>query len=308
MLKYIVLAAFLTCGAAAAYAQPQQAAGPPASAPIDSKMADSQMAPPATADTRQLIGRNIKNAEGETIGEIKSIYIDKGGKVDSVMVGIGGFLGVGDREVRIAWSDLKITDNGEKVMVNMTRDELKAKPEYRYRNESWRGQVFTDTGPWTARPSDTARSVDAPPSDRLAQTTKPPVDRWADRSPDKPGDRPATDQSNMAATTSTGDFNAGGEMSGNALIGTAVRNEKREAVGKVEDVYVDNSGAIKTVVVAVGGFLGVGSKNVAVKWSDLKFSRDDKSIVIMTSWTRESLKAMPDYKDERRQPANKSGG
>src|SRR5215213_8942625 len=106
MLKHIVLAAFLTCGAAAAYAQPQQAASPPASTTVDSKLA-----PSATADTRKLIGRNIKK-------------------------------GVGDREVRIAWSDLKITDNGEKVMVNMTKDELKAKPEYRYKNESWRGQVF----------------------------------------------------------------------------------------------------------------------------------------------------------------------
>jgi uncharacterized protein YrrD len=296
MLKHIVLAAFLTCGASAAYAQPQQAAGPPTSA-----TADSKMAPSATADTRKLIGRNIKNADDETIGEIKSIYIGKDGKVDSVMVSVGGFLGMGDREVRIAWSDLKITDNGEKVMVNMTKDELKAKPEYRYKNETWRGQVFTDTGPWSARPSDTARAPDAPrpASDQLAQTTKPP----ADRSTDKPSERP-----NMAATTSTGDFNAAGEMSGHALIGATVRNEQREAVGKIEDVYVDNSGAIKTVVVAVGGFLGVGAKDVAVKWSDLKFSRDDKSIVIMTSWTKESLKAMPDFKYERRQPASKSGG
>jgi sporulation protein YlmC with PRC-barrel domain len=296
MLKHIVLAAFLTCGAAAAYAQPQQAASPPASTTVDSKMA-----PSATADTRKLIGRNIKNADGDTIGEIKSIYIDKDGKVDSVLVGVGGFLGVGDREVRIAWSDLKITDNGEKVMVSMTKDELKAKPEYRYKNESWRGQVFTDTGPWAARPSDSARTTDAPrpASDQLAQTTKPP----ADRSADKPSERP-----NVAATTSTGDFNAAGEMSGNALIGATVRNDKREAVGKVEDVYVDSSGGIKTVVVSVGGFLGVGAKDVAVKWSDLKFSRDDKSIVIVTGWTKESLKAMPDYKYERRQPANKSGG
>ena len=138
-----------------------------------------------------------------------------------------------------------------------------------------------------------------PANDQLAQTTRPP----ADRATDKPADRPS-----VAATTSTGDFNAAGEMSGNALIGATVRNDNREAVGKVEDVYVDNSGAIKTVVVSVGGFLGVGSKDVAVKWSDLKFSRDDKSIVLMTSWTKDLLKAMPDYKYERRQPANKSGG
>lgn len=290
MLKHIVLAAFLTCGAAAAYAQPQQATSPPSThtAPAGT----TTMSPPATADTRKLIGRNIKNADGETIGEIKSIYLTKDGRVDSVMVSVGGFLGVGDREVRIAWSDLQITDNGEKVTVNMTKDQLKAKPEYRYRNEAWRGQVFTDNGPWTARPGD-AR----PANDQLAQTTRP-ADRTA-----PPNDRP-----NMAATTSTGDFNAAGEMSGNALIGATVRNDKRESVGKVEDVYVDNNGAVKTVVVSVGGFLGVGSKDVAVKWSDLKVSRDDKSLVITTTSTMDSLKAMPDYKYERRQPANRSGG
>ena len=105
MLKHIVLAAFLTCGAAAAYAQPQQATSPPASATAP---ANTTTAPAATADTRKLIGRNIKNTAGETIGEIKSIYINKDGKVDSVLVSVGGFLGVGDREVRIAWSDLKI--------------------------------------------------------------------------------------------------------------------------------------------------------------------------------------------------------
>lgn len=56
--------------------------------------------------TRKLIGHDIKNAEGETIGGIKSIYVNKDGlnkdgRVDSVMVSLGGFLGVGEREVHI---------------------------------------------------------------------------------------------------------------------------------------------------------------------------------------------------------------
>lgn len=62
-------------------------------------------------------------------------------------------------------------------------------------------------------------------------------------------------------------------MSGSALIGATVRNDKHEAAGKIEDVYLDANGAIKTVVVSVGGLLGVGSKNVAVRWSDLKLAR-----------------------------------
>jgi sporulation protein YlmC with PRC-barrel domain len=290
MVRHIVLAAFLTCGAAAAYAQPQQAASPPASS--------ATPAPQPSADTRKLIGRNIQNAQNETIGEIKSIYIGKDGKVDSVIVSVGGFLGVGDREVRIAWSDLNIADNGEKVTVNMTRDQLKAMPEYNYNNEAYRGRVFTDAGPWSAAP----RSSDAtkPLSDNLADTTKP-RERMAQTT--KPADTTEKPSTNMAATTSTGDFNAAGEMSANALVGAAVRNESGEMIGKVEDLYADNSGAIKTIVVSVGGFLGVGAKDVSVKWSDVKFSRDGKSIVITTRWTKASLKSMPDYKYERRQPA-----
>jgi hypothetical protein len=36
-------------------------------------------------------------------------------------------------------------------------------------------------------------------------------------------------------------------------------------------------------------------------WSDIKHSRDGKSLVLTTKWTKDSLKAMPDYKYERRQ-------
>lgn len=274
MLKHIVLAAFITSGSVAAYAQsPQQAASPPAAS------TKAMPAPAASADTSKLIGRNIQNAQNETIGEIKSIYIGKDGKVDSVMVGVGGFLGVGEREVRLAWSDLNVTNNGEKVTVNMTKDQLKAKPEYKYSDQAYRGQVFTDTGPLK-----TADGTRAPANSNMAAA-------------------PAT-----STGPSTGDFNATGEMSANALIGAKVRNEARDVVGEIEDVYVDKNGAIKAVIVSVGGFLGVGTKNVAVKWSDIKFARDDKSVVVTTNWTKDALKAMPDYKYERRAPVTRSGG
>jgi len=275
MLKHLVLAAFLTCGAATAYAQPQQATSPPAPGTNTTILPGRDMpAPMASDDTRKLIGRNVQNAQNETIGEIKSVYIGPDGKVDSLIVRVGGFLSVGEREVRLAWSDLKVSDNSEKVVLDITKDELKAKPEYKYSNAAWRGQVFSDKGPWTAGdPNRMAR--DRAASERLS----------ADR--------------NTASTTSTGDFNAKGEISGNAFIGTNVRNQNHETVGKVEDVYIDDRGTIKTVVVSV--FLDIGSKDVAVQWGDIGHSRDGKSLVLTTNWTKDSLKAMPEYKYERRQ-------
>jgi hypothetical protein len=47
------------------------------------------------------------------------------------------------------------------------------------------------------------------------------------------GGKPASDRNMAAATTSTGDFNAAGDLSGAAIIGVTVQNEKHETVGKV---------------------------------------------------------------------------
>lgn len=286
MLKRIVLAALITSGAAAAYAQtnpaPQQAATPPAATAPATK---SMPAPAASADTRKLIGRNIQNAQNETIGEIKSVFIGKDGKVDSVMVGVGGFLGVGEREVRLAWNELNISENGEKVTVNMTKDQLKAKPEYKYGDPSWRGQVFNDAGVWKTTDSRPATDTSRPAPNQQTAANTAPVTR--------PG----------------GDFNAEGNVSGSAVIGATVKNEARETVGKIEEVFVGPDGAIKTVVVSVGGFLGMGAKNVAVKWSDLKIERDGRDLLVKTNWTKDTLKAMPDYKNDRAAPAQtRSGG
>ena len=104
MIKHLFVAGLLTMGASSAYAQ--QATTPP-------RAADPQVAAmPSGADAKKLIGRNVKNPQDETVGEIESVYINADGKVDSVILGVGGFLGVGERHVRVAWKDLRISDNG----------------------------------------------------------------------------------------------------------------------------------------------------------------------------------------------------
>lgn len=99
-----------------------------------------------------------------------------------------------------------------------------------------------------------------------------------------------------ASSASTGDFNAEGDVSANAVIGAKIRTPERETVGTIQDLYVDRSGSIKTVVIAVGGFLGVGSKDVAVNWSDIKHTRDGQTALLTTGLSRDQLRAMPDYK------------
>ena len=67
MIKQLMMASLLTFGTHAAYAQ--QSTVPP-------KAGDAQVAAtPTAADAKKLIGRNIKNPQNDTIGEIKSVYI-----------------------------------------------------------------------------------------------------------------------------------------------------------------------------------------------------------------------------------------
>lgn len=275
------LSMMLCVGAGAAHAQtptrPSDAPGSTAASP----------AGPNVADAKKLIGRKVTNPQNETVGEIKSVYLSSEGKVDSVIVGVGGFLGVGEREVRLGWKELHITDNGEKVTVNMSKDQLKAVPEYKYTDNSWRGRVFNDKGPYT---DDQRAAADARGNtDRTAATNRTANDEKV---------------ANSDRVVSTGDFNVSGDMSANALVGAKVRNASGDIVGKIEDLYVDAGGSIKTLVVSVGGFLGVGSKDVAVNWNDIKYSRDGKTVVLTTGLTKDAVKALPDYKYERRRPAS----
>src|SRR5690349_8308122 len=192
----LLAAAMLTSMAAMASAQ----TAPSASHPIP-QTATKDTPAPSAADASKLIGQNIKNANNDTIGKIESVYLDANGKVDSVIVGVGGFLGVGERYARLHWKDLQVSDNGERVVVNMTKDQLKAKAPYKYKDDAMRGKVFSDRGPWT----DNNRAADARRTDTSAT------------------DRTMADN-RSTSTESTGDFNAQGDLSANAVIGAKVRN------------------------------------------------------------------------------------
>lgn len=73
-------------------------------------------------------------------------------------------------------------------------------------------------------------------------------------------------------------------------------NEANETVGDVNDVLITSDGKIAGVIVGVGGFLGMGEKNVALAFDQLSFARDnDNDLVVTTMATKESLQAAPAY-------------
>lgn len=95
------------------------------------------------AQAQELIGADVKNAQNETVGEIESVHLDQSGMVSNVIVSVGGFLGLGSRDVALSWNDLQVAEGGESVTTTMTKDQLKSLPEYQYSDSSQRGKVFS---------------------------------------------------------------------------------------------------------------------------------------------------------------------
>ena len=101
------------------------------------------VASPTAVDAAKLIGRNIVNTNGDTVGEIDSVVIDQSGKVRYVIVGVGGFLGIGKKDVALAWDELSISENGEKVVTSSTKDQLAALPEHKFPEAVKPGTVYS---------------------------------------------------------------------------------------------------------------------------------------------------------------------
>jgi hypothetical protein len=82
-----------------------------------------------------LIDLNVTNEANDTIGEIKDLVLSQG-NLTGYVVSVGGFLGMGERHVVVHPSAVKVsyTENDRKwhAVMNTTKDQLKAAPEFKY--------------------------------------------------------------------------------------------------------------------------------------------------------------------------------
>jgi sporulation protein YlmC with PRC-barrel domain len=82
----------------------------------------------------QFIGQPVSNAAGETIGDINDVLFDKTGRIVNVVVGVGGFLGIGEKNVAVPYSSLSITAdaNGKRVIqAPLSKEALQDAPEFK---------------------------------------------------------------------------------------------------------------------------------------------------------------------------------
>jgi len=265
MRRILIVATGLALGAVTPALAQSTSPTPPAAA----RAGASSVQAPDAVSAEKLIGRNIQNAQGETVGEIKSVMLGQDGRTQAVIVGVGGFLGVGEREVAIPWRSLTITQNGEKVTVNTTKEQLAGLPPYKYADAGDMGKVFRSRDTSQTAATDTTRT------------------------------RTATSPSTTAPSTA-GMTAAADGMRASKLVGMNVRNMTEETIGEIKEILLSKDGKVDRLVVGVGGVLGLGERNVALSRSDVTFRHvDNREVRAYVSVDKEQMKSMPEFKLER---------
>lgn len=87
---------------------------------------------------------------------------------------------------------------------------------------------------------------------------------------------------------------AGSEVRGDWVLGARVYTPDQQMIGSIEDLILDlDGGQVNAAIVSVGGFLGFGSKEIAVEWSELEINYDANEVTL--GITREEAEAAPEY-------------
>jgi len=121
MIKHVVFAS-VGAGllAATAFAQtssptpPSAAPNSATSAPAPAKAPENNLAGQGKWRSTKLIGVDIYGPDDKKVGDVTEVIVDKTGKVEMVTIGVGGFLGIGSKDVavpfeQVSWSDQPIT-------------------------------------------------------------------------------------------------------------------------------------------------------------------------------------------------------
>lgn len=77
------------------------------------------------------------------------------------------------------------------------------------------------------------------------------------------------------------------------VYGQDVYDKGENKIGKVDNLQVDESGKITNAIVGVGGFLGIGEKDVAVPYSEIKWTTKNDKTWMVLDHTKDQLKAAP---------------
>jgi sporulation protein YlmC with PRC-barrel domain len=229
--------------------------------------ATTRTAAPATAAegtlVTKIIGADVYDSAADDaakIGDVKDIVIANDGKAKYIVIGVGGFLGIGEKNVAYDFSKAEwVEKKGERWLVAKTsKEDLTAQPDFDLKAYD----TTASSASANNEPAATTTDNTATAAIDKASLTELPVDK-----------------------ISTNDF-----------VGTTVYGADDAKVGEIGDVVLSTDKKVDAVIVDVGGFLGMGEKQVAVGLEKLKFMADkDGNRYLYTNFTKDQLEAQTAY-------------
>jgi sporulation protein YlmC with PRC-barrel domain len=89
---------------------------------------DKSMGKDAKKDVSALIGKDVKNPQGEKLGEVKNFVHDSSGEISLAVISHGGFMGIGKKDVAVPYSALTFNEGENHFVLNATKDQLAGAP------------------------------------------------------------------------------------------------------------------------------------------------------------------------------------
>ncbi len=142
------------------------------------------------------------------------------------------------------------------------------------------------------------------------ETTQPQTQAMqpAQVTPEQPADAMKPADSAQAAPAAGSNYlteQADDQIAASTYIGQSVYNSADESIGEINDVIFTKDGSVEAAIIGVGGFLGIGEKNVAVPLDTINVAEqaDSDDLKLTTAETAETLKAAPEFKTKAQQVA-----
>lgn len=236
----------------------------------------------------------------DNIGQINEIVLSKDGEVLALVIGVGGFLGMGEQDVAVAMDQVTIASDQDDrtqmyVVLNSGSDTLEGAPAYD-RSAMREGDSMDDTG---VGDSDRAAMDDGSATD-MSDTNE--MDRAA-MDDGSASDGSGAREEDRTAFTSP-DVEREGykrveatQVSSDTLTGQSVYDPDDQSVGTVDDLIVGDNGEITNVIIDFGGFLGIGSSQVSLDFNELTVmsSENGDDVRVYVDATEQQIRDLPQY-------------
>jgi PRC-barrel domain len=84
-----------------------------------------------------------------------------------------------------------------------------------------------------------------------------------------------------------------------SVLGIEVRSADERNIGRIVDLLADVHGGVGAAVIEFGGFLGIGTRKIAIDWSALRFETEEKQLFAILDIPRDQLRDAADFKPDR---------